>query len=265
MVHHKEVPESPIPLIERSDKEIARAIMNRVKTISEVRECSLPSVRLSGKRIRVELSISLDSNIEFYRTHQVALKIERAVKTILPNARVIIRTEPYQSNLEKTWGLIRKITEDVPGTRGISDLHVQNVDGKLSADLAVEVSANMTMKQAHKIAMDVEKRLRGIDPSLSEVNVHTETALERISREATGADTELKWYIAHVARRFPGIKSVQGIRIRKVGNDLQVLLRCQFEASLNVKKATEFSSKLEKAIRDAYPDVARIIIKKEAI
>ena len=239
--------------------------MNRVKTIDEVRACGLPGVRLSGKRIRVELSISLDRNLEFYRTHQVALKIERTVKSILPNARVIIRTEPYQSNLEKPWNLVRKIAEGVPGTRGVTDLHVQEVDGRLTADLAVEVSANMTMKQAHKIALDVEKRIRGIDPSISEVNVHAETVLERISREATGADTELKWYIAHVARRFPGIKSVQGIRIRKVGNDLQVLLRCQFDPSLNVRKATEFSNELEKTIRDAYPDVARIIIKKEAI
>ncbi len=51
----------------------------------------------------------------------------------------------------------------------------------------------------------------------------------------------------------------------KVGNNLHVLLRCKFDANLRVGKATEFSDKLEKAIRDAYPDVARIIIKKEAV
>jgi divalent metal cation (Fe/Co/Zn/Cd) transporter len=259
------VSDSPIPLIERSEKEIARAIMKRVENIGEVRECSQPSVRLSGKRIRVELSISLDKNLEFYRTHQIGLEIERAVKTILPNARVIIRTEPFQSDLEKTWNLIRQIAEDVPGTRGVTDMHLQQVDGRLTADVALEVSADMTMKQAHMVALDVEKRIRAIDSTISEVNVHAETALDRISREATGADTELKWYIAHVARRFPGIKSVQRIRVRKIGNNLQVLLRCQFDPSLSVIKATEFSNKLEKIIRNAYPDVARIMIKKEAI
>jgi len=257
--------DSPIPLIERSEKEIAQAIMNRVKTTADVRDCSQPSVRLSGKKIRVELSISLDRNLEFYRTHQIGLKIEREVKTILPGARVIIRTEPYQSNLEKTWNLIRKITEDVPGTRGVTNMHLQEVNGNLTADLAIEVSANITVKQAHRIALDVENRIRRINPTLSEINVHAETALDRILREATGADTELKWYVAHVARRFPGIKSVQRIRVRKIGNDLQVLLRCQFDASLNVRKATEFSKMLEKTIRDAYPDVTRIIINKEAI
>lgn len=239
--------------------------MKRVKTIDEVRDCSQPSVRLSGKKIRVELSISLDRNLEFYRTHQIGLKIKKAVKTILPNARVIIRTEPYQSNLEKTWNLMRKIAEDVPGTRGVTDMHLQEVNGSLTADLAIEVSANMTMEQAQKVAQDVEKRIRGIDLTISEVNVHAETAVDGISREATGAETELKWYVAHVARCFPGIKSVQRIRVRKVGNNLQVLLRCQFDPRFNVRKATEFSNKLEKIIRDAYPDLARIIIKKEAI
>jgi divalent metal cation (Fe/Co/Zn/Cd) transporter len=252
-------------LIERSEEEIARAIMKRVKNIGEVRECRQPSVRLIGKRIRVELSISLDRNLEFYSTHQIGLKIERAVKTILPNARVIIRTEPYQSNLEKTWNLIRKIAEDVPGTRGVTDIHLQKADGNLTADLALEVSANMTVKQAQKVALDVEKRIRAIDPTISEVNVHTETALERISREATGADSELKWYLAHVTRRFPGIKSVQTVRVRKIGSNLQVLVRCQFDPSLSVGKAAEFSNKLEKTIRDAYPEVKRIIIEKEAV
>jgi divalent metal cation (Fe/Co/Zn/Cd) transporter len=135
----------------------------------------------------------------------------------------------------------------------------------LTADLAVEVSANMTVRQAQEIALNVEKRIKTLDPTISEVNVHAETALDRISREATGVDTELKWYIAHVARRLPGIKNVQGISVRKIGNDLHVLLQPQFDANLNVGKATEFSNKLKKTIRDAYPDVARIIIKIEAV
>jgi divalent metal cation (Fe/Co/Zn/Cd) transporter len=58
--------------------------------MKDVRDCSKPSVRLTGKRVRVEVSVSLDSNLEFERTHRIGLGIEREVKKLLPNARVII-------------------------------------------------------------------------------------------------------------------------------------------------------------------------------
>jgi divalent metal cation (Fe/Co/Zn/Cd) transporter len=79
----------------------------------------------------------------------------------------------------------------------------------------------------------------------------------------TGADTELKSYIVHAARRFPAIKGVCGVKLRKIGNGLRVNLRCEFDPKLNAKGASEFSHKLEETTEKAYPDLARIVLVKE--
>jgi divalent metal cation (Fe/Co/Zn/Cd) transporter len=257
------VSRSPIPLVERSEKEIAHAIMKRVKAIEGVRDCRQPLLGLTGKRIRVVLPISLDSNLRSENIHKIGLKIERKVKNLVPEARLIIHTEPAQSNLEHTWNLVKNIAEGVPGTRGVNNIHIQKVNGNLVVDLQLEVAANTTVKQAHNISEEIEKRMKASNPAISEITVHTESALDRISRETTGADTELKWYIVHVVRRFPEIIGVHGVKVRKIGSDLHVILRCRFDPNLSVREAQEFSDRLEKTIRNAYPDVARIIIHKE--
>jgi len=221
-----------------------------------------PKLRLTAKRVRVELPVSLDENLGFERTHEVGLKIEREVRKILPYARVILRTQPLKSNLENTWDLISKITEQIPGTRGVTNIHLQRVGGHLTADVSVEVSANMTLKQAYAVSREVEERIKASDPNISEVSVHVETASDRLGREWTGTSTELKLYIAHVARRSPEIKRLYGVRVRRIGNSLYVVLRGRFADNLKMREISEFSNELERSLRSLYPKIAQITIKK---
>ena len=236
--------------------------MQRVQSIRDVRGVGRPRLRLSGKRVRIELPVSLDENLGFEHTHEVGLRIEREVRKIIPYARVILRTEPLKSNLENTWNLISKITEGIPGTRGVTNIHLQKADGHLTADVNVEVSANMTLKQAYAVSLEVEKRIKASDPNISEVSVHVETASDRLGRELTGAGTELKLYIAHVARRSPEIKKLYGVRVRRIGNSLYIVLRCRFAENLKMGKTSESSSELERLLRSMYPEISQIVIKK---
>jgi divalent metal cation (Fe/Co/Zn/Cd) transporter len=61
--------------------------MRNVKAIEGVRDCRQPLVRITGKRIRVVLPISVDSNLRLENIHRIALKIEGKVKKLnLANA-----------------------------------------------------------------------------------------------------------------------------------------------------------------------------------
>jgi divalent metal cation (Fe/Co/Zn/Cd) transporter len=121
----------------------------------------------------------------------------------------------------------------------------------------------MTVKQAHDVADQIERNIRAANPSISKITVHIESASERISRELTGVETELESYIEHVAERFPEIKDVCGIKIRKFGNFMHLVLQCRFDPSLSITKAHEISGKLEKEIRMEYPNITRIDIHEE--
>jgi len=253
----------PLPLVERSREEMARIIQRKVKAIRGVRGCRQLTIRMSGKKPDVHVSVLLDSNLRFEDAHKIALNVEKEVKDAFPNARVAVNTEPFGNGKDDVWKLVKDAADAVPGSRGVHNIHIHKIAGKLHVDLHLEVSANMTVKQAHHVADQVEKRIAATRPEIADITVHIESASDRISRELAGIGIELKSYIEHVAGRFPEIKGVYGVSVRKYDDKLHLVLQCRFDPKLNIQRAHEISSQLESAIRTMYPNVARIDIHEE--
>ncbi len=251
----------PIPLVERSEKEVAQSIRRRVERVKKVNSCREVEVHMVGKKPDVSIRISVDSGLSFGEVHGIVEEIERTVKTVIANARVTVQTE--SSGQEEVWRLVKDIADGIPGSRGVHNVHVQTIDGKPAVDLHLEVSANMTVRQAHQVSDLLEKRLREADPNISEITVHMESASDLISRELTGGGHELRWYVEHVAKSFPQIKGVQGIRIRETGNTIHVVLQCKFDPDITMEQAHEVSNKLETTIKSVYPSVDRVDIHEE--
>lgn len=67
----------PLPLIERSEKELVQAIKRRVESISDVRNCHEVSVRMIRKRYDVDMHVSIKSNLRFEDVHKIASMLFR--------------------------------------------------------------------------------------------------------------------------------------------------------------------------------------------
>ena len=253
----------PIPLVERSEREIEETIKRKVGTIKGVKGVRQLDVRVSGKRIDVAMHLLLDAELGWEDAHRISHDVEREVVLKFPDARVTINTEPVEDGRESIWKLVKEIAETTPGSRGVHNIHIQKIDDKLYVDLHLEVSANMTVKQAHDVADQVEKKIETASKDISEVTVHIETASERVSRERAGVQAELDAYIEHVAKRFPEIREVRGIRVRRFGDTTHLVLQCRFDPNLSIEEAHLIASKLEKEIRSDYPNVTRIDIHEE--
>lgn len=252
----------PVPMIERSQEEITQLIRKKVEAIKGVRNYDQLSARMTGKRFEVDMLVSLDDNLRFEDVHRIASKIESEVKAVVPNAIVTINTEPLTGQ-KSIWKIVKQVAEQVPGSRDVHNIHVQYIDRKLCVDFHLQVSADMNVKQAHKVAEQVERKLRAASPSFSEIDIHIESASDRLSRELTGIDTGLQSYIEHAAKSFPEIKRVHRIKIHRIGESLHVDLRCHFDSSIKIGKADEIASELEKAIKREYPQIERVDIHEE--
>ncbi|MCJ7631590.1 hypothetical protein MUP77_04215 [Candidatus Bathyarchaeota archaeon] len=253
----------PIPLVERSEKEIADSIKRRVEAIRDVRSCRLVTVHMTGKKPNVEMSIELDNSLKFEDVHKIISRVEREAKSVLPGARMTVQTEPLGQYRGDMWRLVKDTAEKVPGTRDVHNIHVQDIDGRLCVDLHLEVSANMTVKQAHDVAGRVETKLKKARSDISEITVHLESASDIVSRELGQNETELKLSIEHIVKNFPEIKEVHGIRISNIGDGKHVVLRCSFDPDLSMGQAHEITKKIESAIRDRYSNIQRIDIHEE--
>jgi divalent metal cation (Fe/Co/Zn/Cd) transporter len=253
----------PLPLVERSKEEIARAIRNKIGSVKGVRGVSHLNVRVSGKRLDVNVLVLIEKNLTWEDAHRIGLSVEREVMGEYPTSRVTVNTEPIGGGAESVWQLVKDIAEDAPGSRGVHNIHIQRIEGRLCIDLHLEVSANMTVMQAHEVADQIEKKIKVANPSISDVTIHIESASERVSRELAGFETELESYVTHVAERFPEIKDVCNVKVRRVAGVTHLVLQCRFDANLSIEKAHKISSKLEKEIRSTYPDITRIDVHEE--
>jgi divalent metal cation (Fe/Co/Zn/Cd) transporter len=253
----------PLPLVERSKKEIAEIIRKKVEAVKDVKGVHHLDVRVSGKRLDVTILLLLNANLKWEDAHKIALDVERKVMDEYPDARVTIHTEPAGSERERLWKLVKDIAEGTPGSRGVHNIHIQRIGGELCVDLHLEVSANMTVMQAHEVADQVERKIKGANSSIADVTVHIESASERVSRELARVETELESYVTHVAERFPEIKGVCDVKVRRFGNTTHLVLHCRFDANLSIKRAHEISSELEKEIKSAYPNITRIDVHEE--
>jgi divalent metal cation (Fe/Co/Zn/Cd) transporter len=254
----------PLPLVERSPKEIARVIKQTIEGLEDVKGCRQVSVRVTGKRLDISAHVFLESSLRFEDVHRIVSSIERAIRNNVQRiARITVQTEPVGHGRTGIAALVAEIAERVPGSRGVHNVHIQKIAGKWCVDLRLEVSANMTVKQAHAIASDVEKKLKAADPNISDVTVHMESASDLVSRELLGRGTELRFYIEHVARRFPEIQAVHGVKIRRNHGTLNVVLRCRFDPQMNIKQAHEITRKLESTVKNAYPMVGELEVREE--
>ncbi|MGD0177454.1 MAG: cation transporter dimerization domain-containing protein [Candidatus Bathyarchaeia archaeon] len=256
----------PIPLLERSSKEISNRIKGAIEEVPEVRGCRQVSVRMTGKRLDISAHVLLDSSLTFDEVHRIVSVIERRIRSKAQRiARITIQTEPYGHSRTGIGTLVAEIAEKVPGSRGVHNVHIQKIAGKLSVDLRLEVSANLTVKQAHEIASEVERRVKAADSEIADVIVHMESASDLISRELEGRGSELRWFIEDAAKMFTEIRAVHGVKIRRSGNNLYALLHCRFDPNMSIKRAHEISHKLEKAVKTAYPMVDEFEVREEPV
>jgi len=254
----------PLPLVERSEKEIGSAIKKRVEGLRDVKDCHQVTVRAIGRRFDVAMHVSLDSNLKFETVHEIASNVEREVKKILPNARVTVHTEPVGVNRHDISKLVRDVAMKAPGSRGVHNVHVQEIDGKTFLDFHLEVAADISVKEAHEIADQVERDLKKANPRIGGITVHTESASDIVSKESIQGTSDIEPYIVDTAKGFPEIKGIQGITIRRAGASLHIAIeKCYFKPDISMQQAHAICNKLEKAIRTAYPNVDRIDIHEE--
>lgn len=85
-------------------------------------------------------------------------------------------------------GAIRSVALAVPGVRDCHAVRSRGEAGHVRVDLHVHVPPELTIVEAHRIAEEVETRIRRLDPGISEVLVHLgAAAMGPDTREATRA------------------------------------------------------------------------------
>jgi cation diffusion facilitator family transporter len=178
-------------LMDRAPEGLKQEIEKMVKEIQGVSECSRLRIRRSGSQFFVDMNISLDKDTSFEKAHQIASKVERMIRSVLPQTDIVVHTEPAEglNFIDRKIDLTKKakVSVDLQAeqiiketlnehTRDFIEFHeltLQRKKGIPLINLHLVLPKDIKIEDAHKLCDhledDIKKRL-----GESEIVIHVE-------------------------------------------------------------------------------------------
>lgn len=248
----------PIPVVERSDKEVANKIRRKVRTISGVADCKEVTMGFTRKKPNIHFHVLLKGNPSFEQTHPICSMIDREVRILVPNARVVIHSEPEGANdTNEIWKVVKRIADGEPGSRGVQNIHLREPAGELGVDFSIQVSTVVSGVKANEFRERISQKLKTESSRISEVVIHQQSVPYLVLSEQWGHGTEMMAYLEHISKRFPEITSVGPPVVWRKSDGLHLADRVRFATETSSDRMTQIRSEFESAIKNGYPAIIR--------
>jgi len=147
-----------------------------VRRVREVHNLSL--VQVDG-HTELSLHVKLPGEVTLEAAHEVAEQLERAICEAVPEVDAVVThleplTEPQAAReVIGDKRTVERIVLDATGKEP-RELRFLRTDAGLVAFLTLGLDGTSSLADAHRLASDIEERIRRERPDIAEVIVHTE-------------------------------------------------------------------------------------------
>ena len=233
---------------------------NGVLAVSQLR------VRPAGATLFVDLGLDVPRTLPLTEATTLRANLERAIKTLHPNADVNIVTNLVALDSETA---IQKVSV-IAAARGLAVHHllVQQLGDKLAVSFDFEVDGKTSLLVAHEMATALEADIRtGLGGNV-EVESHIEPQPMTLlsGREASAkVKAQVSATLIRLAKQEKSLKDLHNIRIRETEGGLFVHYHCRFSSKMNVEGVHAAVDRLETRFMQAQPKVRRVVAHAEPV
>jgi cation diffusion facilitator family transporter len=250
---------------------VATAVANMDGVISTERV----RVRRAGNQHFVDVTISVPRSASFEQVHAISDAVEHRVAEIVP-ADVMVHMEPRAAVGEHLFDRIRVIA----ARRGLSihELSAHHLDGRLFIELHLEVPEQLSLRDAHRRASELEEEIRTLgDVSAPAsgaapiVNIHIEPLGTHIASvdgqrgEMTGLGRAIEAYINSLPGEFHELVDCHEVHVRQVEHKILASCHCAMDGSLPITQIHDVTAALEDRVKEKFPQIARVTIHPEPV
>jgi len=164
----------------RTEAELRELVLASALRVPRVREVHNVRVVTVDGGVEVGLHLKLPGDLSLEDAHGVATQVESAISTDLPTISAVrTHLEPLREAAEgERYGEIGEeelaaVVERLTGERP-RDVRLVGTDEGLLAFVTVQVAADATLAEAHRLASEVDEGIRAERPEIADVVVHTE-------------------------------------------------------------------------------------------
>ncbi len=258
-------------LLDRAPSGLAARIAEAAARVDGVSRVTQTRARGSGNQVFVDLRIEVPRHLSFEESHAVTDQVRGVVRTVSPNADVVVHAVPTAEN-EGVLERIQAVAE-----RGHFDVH--NITMHLTRsgvwiDLDLELDPKLSFEQAHAIATELELQLRSeLGPRdgssqvpIADINVHIEPlALElKTGLELKPSDTsKYLRMIEEIRNEIPHVRGTQDIDVQNLDGQVYLALHLLIDADQSIADVHSISEEMENRLRRQFPQLGRVVIHAE--
>jgi cation diffusion facilitator family transporter len=243
-------------------QEIARAVgrMEGVLDVDRVR------VRRAGNRHFVDATVSVARTASLEQVHALSDAIEKRIGEIVPSD-VMVHAEPRAPQGEHLFEAIRAVAQ----RKGLAihDVTALQQDGKLFIELHLEVDENLSLREAHRQATELEGEILKIRDGSADVNIHIEPLGRHIATPDAGIG-EMKQlshlvedFINTLPAEFDELVNCHDVHVRQVEHHILASCHCTMKGALPITQVHDVTAALEDRVKEKFPQIARVTIHPE--
>src|ERR1700726_1438636 len=243
-------------------QEIARAVarMEGVLEVDRVR------VRRAGNRHFVDATVSVARTTSLEQVHALSDAIEKRIGEIVPSDEMV-HAEPRAPQGEHLFEAIRAVAQRLG--LAIHDVTAVQQAGQLFIELHLEVDENLSLREAHRQASELEEGIRALRDAPTEVNIHIEPLGTHIATPDAGVGEmkllagAVEQFLSSLPSEYHELVNCHDARVRQVEHRILVSCHCTMRSDLPINKIHDVTGALVDRVKEKFPQIHRVTIHPE--
>ncbi len=245
-------------------QEIAMAVgrMDGVLDVDRVR------VRRAGNRHFVDATVSVARTASLEQVHALSDAIEKRIGEIVPSD-VMVHAEPRAPQGEHLFEAIRAVAQRMG--LAIHDVTALQHAGQLFIELHLEVDENLSLRDAHRQATELEEGIRKLRDGSTDVNIHIEPLGRHIATPDSGAgemkqlSRSIENFLNGLPAEFDELVNCHDVRVRQVEHHILASCHCTMRGALPITQVHDVTATLEDRVKAKFPQIYRVTIHPEPV
>jgi divalent metal cation (Fe/Co/Zn/Cd) transporter len=206
-----------------------------------------------------DVVVSVSRTLPLERVAAVKADLQTRIARKWPQAELTITANPLALNNET---ILERVLV-IAARRGLPVHHVtiQDIEGRKTVALDLEVDGAMTLGEAHRLASQLEDAIAGEIGEGVEVETHIEPAEPEASGQLAEPDLarRIKAALAAAASAQGRLRDIHNVRVRETSGGVVVLFHCRVDPATPVETVHDAVDSLERSVRKAFPEARRVV------
>ncbi|NJN68749.1 MAG: cation-efflux pump [Chloroflexaceae bacterium] len=232
------------------------------------RIAALPSVvpnsasvraRFVGEQPFVEVMVGMPRGHSLEEAHELAHKVEDAIRLDLHEASVLVHVEPTRTVTEPYTTAVYSAAQRL-GLR-VHNLAIYQLKEEIRIEMDLELPGSMTLTEAHPFSERLEAAIAAELSCPTVIAVHLEPRHDQVQPAVRYAPLEAQ--VCQAITALPNAASI-GLTEALLTNDgVVITLRCYFPGDTRLTDVHTAMARTERDLRRVIPDVVRVQIDPE--